>query len=152
MRKLNLPRFLAWYFRRVKYYLMNGDTVLVEASFGSQAFFTSLMSIYFGESVPEQTRLFLWLNALFALPQIALAFSDNYYHRHWSNWITFVLSSCVSVSLVGSGTDQIAIYGYGFLGLATLHAAFLVNARMHQNKNNVNHNNQGDELGSNKPL
>lgn len=152
MKKRITSHFFKWYLKRMRFYLLNGDTVLLEFGFGMQALFTSLLSLHFDQSLLDQTKVFLWLNALFALPQVALAFSDNYYHRHWSNWITFVLSMCVSLSLTTSNTEQIAVYGYGFLGLATLHAAFLVNAKMHKRKFHVNNHNQGDELGSDQPV
>lgn len=136
MRKQSLRRYLKWYQKRVRFYLFNADTVLLEVWFGLQAIGTGALSLYFGNHLAPETKFFLWLNVLFAVPQILLAFSDNYFHRHWSNWLTFVFSICISVSLIGSQTDQIAVFGYAFLGGATLHAAFLVNARMHGKKKN----------------
>lgn len=122
------------YWLNVQYYFKNGDTVLLEVWFGLQAIGTGVLSLYLTNDLTGTTIIFMWMNVVFAIPQIVLAFSNNYFHRHWSNWITFLLSMCVSVSLIDTHTDQIAIFGYGFLSLATLHAAFLVNAKMHNEK------------------
>ena len=121
------------------------DSRLTEFWFGMQAFGTGLLSIL--TSNPESAMspmigltaagqvsfFFICINVVFAIPQIIAAIKDHLFWRHWTNLTTSILSMTVSVSLVGQPDEHIAIYGYAFLSLATLHCAFLTNAKQHAN-------------------
>lgn len=112
--------------------LGSADSRLTEFWFGVQAFGTSILSLSFADSVNTATIVFLWLNAIFAVPQSLLAWSSFIKLRHWSNWLTSTFSLCISFSLIGNPGELVAVFGYGFLSLATIHCSFLTNRQLHK--------------------
>lgn len=124
------------HFTKATYYLANADSRLTEFWFGMQALGTSFLSLTFvGQDLSMESKILLSLNALFAIPQIVFSLSDLIKIRHWSNWITSILSFTVSVSMMAQFSQQVSIFGYAFLGIATLHCSFLTNRKIHGQKN-----------------
>lgn len=129
------------YFKGAVNQMAQTDSRLTEFWFGVQAFGTSLLSLLFAsDSIQKPTIVFLVLNVIFAIPQAVLAWLPDVKMRHWSNWITSTFSFCISISFIGQEEEIVAVFGYGFLGLATLHCAFLTNRLLHLNSNHDSEN------------
>jgi len=120
------------YIKDARFYLANSDSRLTEFWFGIQALGTSSLSLLFTwKYIGVEAVILLSLNAIFAIPQIVFSLSEKIVLRHWSNWITSVFSFMVSVSMINQSIEQISVFGYAFLGIATAHCAFLTNRQLH---------------------
>ena len=107
--------------KQIKRILLSYDVELVEIFFGLQSVGTSSFSLFFlEESTTLLTDCFLVLSCLSAIPQIIAVYAERLHARHWTNFITAAFSFLVALSLMGTGTDGIAIAGYSFLGVACL--------------------------------
>ena len=120
---------------RIKQILLAYDVELVEVLFGIQSFGTSFFSLLFLiES--DVTNVFLTLSILTSIPQIYGVYSRNITLRHWTNLGTSIESVLIAWSLVGQGTDGIAIAGYSFLGIACFFCFWRTDITLKEHGNN----------------
>ena len=107
--------------KQIKRILLSCDVELVEVFFGLQSVGTSSFSLFFlEESTTLFTDCFLVLSCLSSIPQIIAVYAEKLHARHWTNFSTAGFSFLIAFSLMGQGTDGIAIAGYAFLGMACM--------------------------------